>query len=104
MNLNVPVFKFKRGHVLLKTTGRFFKRVINQNFYIQKGGFSRIELKPPFVVKVICDTINYPIFLTLMRYSAICTAFSAAPFFIWSPTIQNVSPFSSAKSLRIRPT
>lgn len=40
----------------------------------------------------------------LIRYSAICTAFSAAPFFIWSPTIQKVRPFSSVRSLRMRPT
>ena len=40
----------------------------------------------------------------VIRYSAICTAFSAAPFLIWSPTIQNVNPFSLLRSLRIRPT
>lgn len=38
------------------------------------------------------------------RYSAICTAFSAAPLRIWSLTHQNVSEFGSARSLRIRPT
>ena len=46
----------------------------------------------------------YYTFFTLIRYSAICTAFSAAPFLIWSPTIQNVRPFSFVRSLRIRPT
>ena len=56
----------------------------------KKGGFSFIGLKPPLLF--IGYMVNYPIFLTLMRYSAICTAFSAAPFLIWSPTIQNVSP------------
>ena len=38
------------------------------------------------------------------RYSAICTAFSAAPLRIWSLTHQNVSEFGSARSLRMRPT
>lgn len=33
-----------------------------------------------------------------------CTAFSAAPFLIWSPTNQKVRPFSLARSLRTRPT
>ncbi len=39
-----------------------------------------------------------------MRYSAICTALRAAPLRIWSPLSQNVSPLSSARSLRTRPT
>ena len=38
------------------------------------------------------------------RYSAICTAFSAAPFRIWSATHQKVSPLGLAVSIRIRPT
>ena len=38
------------------------------------------------------------------RYSAICTALSAAPLRIWSLTHQKLSPFSSVRSLRIRPT
>ena len=38
------------------------------------------------------------------KYSAICTAFKAAPFLIWSPTTQNARPFGLVKSLRIRPT
>ena len=41
---------------------------------------------------------------TLMRYSAICTALRAAPLRIWSPLSQKVSPLSSARSLRTRPT
>src|SRR5690554_6515697 len=39
-----------------------------------------------------------------IKYSAICTAFSAAPFLIWSDTVQKVNPFSLAKSFRMRPT
>ena len=46
----------------------------------------------------------YLILPTLIKYSAICTAFNAAPFLIWSPTIQNVNPFSLLRSLRMRPT
>ena len=38
------------------------------------------------------------------RYSAICTAFRAAPFLIWSPTHQKVRPLGVARSLRRRPT
>ena len=37
-------------------------------------------------------------------YCAICTALSAAPFLIWSPTTQNVRPQGEARSLRRRPT
>ena len=40
----------------------------------------------------------------LTRYSAICTALRAAPLRIWSPESQKVSPLSSARSLRTRPT
>ena len=35
---------------------------------------------------------------------AICTAFSAAPLRIWSPTTQKLKPFSTVGSLRNRPT
>ena len=52
---------------------------------------------------VFYSLFSYSAF-SLIRYSAICTAFSAAPFLIWSPTIQNVNPFSLLRSLRIRPT
>lgn len=38
------------------------------------------------------------------KYSAIWTALRAAPFLIWSPLSQKVSPFSLARSLRTRPT
>ena len=38
------------------------------------------------------------------RYSAICTALRAAPFLIWSLTVQNVRPLGLARSLRTRPT
>ena len=41
---------------------------------------------------------------TLTRYSAICTALSAAPLRIWSPESHSVRPQSSARSLRMRPT
>ena len=51
-----------------------------------------------------CFTRTYFTLPTLIRYSAICTAFSAAPFLIWSPTSHNVMPFSLARSLRMRPT
>lgn len=39
-----------------------------------------------------------------MRYSAICTAFSAAPLRIWSPVSQKVRPLGHARSWRMRPT
>ena len=39
-----------------------------------------------------------------MSHSAICTAFRAAPFLIWSLTIQKVMPLGLARSLRTRPT
>ena len=39
-----------------------------------------------------------------IRYSPICTAFSAAPLRIWSPVSQRVRPLSTAKSWRTRPT
>ncbi len=51
----------------------------------------------------IAATNSYNPF-TLIKYSAICTALSAAPFFIWSLTAQKLKPFSSVKSLRTRPT
>ena len=38
------------------------------------------------------------------RYSPIWTALRAAPLRIWSPESQKVSPLSSARSLRTRPT
>lgn len=38
------------------------------------------------------------------RYSAICTAFSAAPLRIWSPVSQSVALLSSARSFLMRPT
>lgn len=47
---------------------------------------------------------DYPKCPVSTRYSAICTAFSAAPLRIWSLTHQNVSPLSQVRSLRIRPT
>ena len=47
---------------------------------------------------------DYPMFFTFNRYSAICTAFKAAPFLILSLTVQNVKPFGLQRSLRIRPT
>ena len=39
-----------------------------------------------------------------ISHSAICTAFSAAPFLIWSLTSQKVRPLGLLMSLRIRPT
>ena len=47
-----------------------------------------------------------PYFLNfvLIRYSAICTAFRAAPLRIWSPTHQKVIPLGLAMSARMRPT
>ena len=36
--------------------------------------------------------------------SAICTALSAAPLSNWSPATQSARPFSSAQSIRSRPT
>ncbi len=38
------------------------------------------------------------------RLSRICTAFRAAPLRIWSLTHQKARPFSSVRSLRMRPT
>lgn len=46
----------------------------------------------------------YRYFFPAIRCRAICTALSAAPFLIWSPTTQKESPRSSAMSLRTRPT
>ena len=46
----------------------------------------------------------YLIFPTFRRYSAICTAFSAAPLRIWSLTVQKERPLGLVRSLRIRPT
>ena len=48
--------------------------------------------------------LSYLMLPTLMRYSAICTALRAAPFFIWSLTSQKVIPLGLARSLRMRPT
>ena len=45
-----------------------------------------------------------PIFPFRISHSAICTAFRAAPFLIWSLTHQNVSELGSVRSLRMRPT
>ena len=39
-----------------------------------------------------------------IRTSAICSAFSAAPFHNWSPTTHSAKPFFKAWSTRIRPT
>ncbi len=47
---------------------------------------------------------DYPRCPVSTRYSAICTAFSAAPLRIWSLTHQNVSPLGSEISSRMRPT
>lgn len=47
---------------------------------------------------------SYFTFFTLIRYSAIWTAFKAAPFLIWSLTVQKVRPFGLVRSLRILPT
>ena len=47
---------------------------------------------------------NYFTSPTFIRYSAICTALSAAPLRIWSPLSHSVRPQSSARSLRTRPT
>lgn len=46
----------------------------------------------------------YRCFFPAIRCWAICTALSAAPFLIWSPTTQKERPRSSAMSLRTRPT
>ena len=50
------------------------------------------------------DAADYPKCPVATRYSAICTAFSAAPLRIWSLTHQNVSPLGSEISSRMRPT
>ena len=36
LTLNVRTFQLKRGHVLLKTTVRFFNRIITRNFIYKK--------------------------------------------------------------------
>lgn len=49
-----------------------------------------------FIVLLQCLFLNQ-VFCNLYRIQ--CSA-----FLIWSPTIQNVNPFSLLRSLRIRPT
>ena len=86
--LYISVLCSDRGYKKTRKTTPFFERVaFRANYWVNKIGIR-----------------FYLMFPTLIRYSAICTAFSAAPFLIWSPTNQKVRPFSFAKSLRTRPT
>ena len=66
-----------------------------------KMPFMQISHKWHYVLLLI--TLAW-IYYFLMIFSAICTAFKAAPLRIWSPTHQKVIPLAFAKSLRIRPT
>ena len=79
------------------------------------NGFFRLKPHPSFwgasitlkIHSIRCivreDKFAYT-FPCCTKYSAIWTALRAAPFLIWSPLSQKVSPFSLARSLRTRPT
>jgi len=77
---------------------------ISANAEMKKQERNKMYPPPAFVLSQLFVLGAYFTFPTLIRYSAICTALRAAPLRIWSPLSQKVSPFSSAKSLRTRPT
>ena len=90
-----PNFRYISGMLKLETDGtgeRKTKAGRKRRCFLPAGSCCRSS--PAF----------YLMLPTFIRYSAICTAFSAAPFLIWSPTSQRVMPFSLARSLRMRPT
>ena len=97
MLATVPVSVYQEMEIKLK------KEIV---FNITEKGkrFNYIPFVWAHTVWISLGFMPFYTFFTLIRYSAICTAFNAAPFLIWSPTIQKVSPFSFVRSLRIRPT
>lgn len=59
----------------------------------------------PGVASVVCVVeATEPVRAPCYRISAIWTALRAAPLRIWSPVSQSVQLWSSARSLRMRPT
>lgn len=73
---------------------------------LKKIPLERISSEDSFSKGILCRFYS-PLYFklpTFSKYSAICTAFKAAPFLIWSLTVQNVKPFGLLISLRMRPT
>ena len=100
------IFWYKTHHIL---------SILQQSSYIKgkKGGEQHvsptlfiisIELSNNRSIEISKIRKTYFTPPTFIRYSAICTALSAAPLRIWSPVSHRVMPLSLARSLRTRPT
>lgn len=81
--------------------------ILQQSSYIKEKKAENNMCSPPyFIISIENSKIRKTYFTppTFIRYSAICTALSAAPLRIWSPVSHRVMPLSLARSLRTRPT
>ena len=103
---NCPAFCFCTTHILIHTRGKLPYTHPHPSSGHEKNG----ACGDTYPACAVClsyrrtTEANYFTSPTFIRYSAICTALSAAPLRIWSPLSHSVRPQSSARSLRTRPT